>query len=72
MILSLAEQQVINLCKNKGKVTNKAVQNLLGIHRNTATLKLKKMVSRGLLIKNGNGKDSFYILNNRSILTNPK
>ena len=61
--VNLEEQQILELCKSKGRITNKDLQNLLGIHRNTATNKLKKMLSRRLLFQYGNGKSRFYAPN---------
>ena len=61
--LGFEEQQIIDLCKIKGRITNKHVHDLLEVHRNTCTRKLRQMVSRKLLVQNGIGKGSFYILN---------
>lgn len=61
--LSVEEQEIIELCENKGRITNKDVQDLFGVHRNTATRKLKEMVFKGLLIQKGNSKGSIYISN---------
>jgi len=58
--LDLEEQLIINLCKNKGMITNKEVQGLLGIHRNTATKRLKEMAAKRLLIQNGNHRHTYY------------
>jgi len=43
IILSLEEKQIIDLCKNKGRITNNDVQDLLGIHRNTSSKRLKEI-----------------------------
>jgi predicted HTH transcriptional regulator len=61
--VNLEEQQILELCKSKGRVTNKDLQNLLGIHRNTATNRLKRMLSGKLLVRYGNGKSTFYAPN---------
>jgi predicted HTH transcriptional regulator len=60
--LSFEEQQIIELCTNNGRVTNRDVQDLFGVHRNTATLKLKDMVLRGLLTQKGNRRHTYYVL----------
>jgi predicted HTH transcriptional regulator len=64
IILSMEEEQVLRYCKNKGRVTNKDLQDLLGVHRNTSTKKLKSMVLKGILVQNGSRSHAYYVLNN--------
>ena len=61
--LDFKEQQVIDLYKRKGRITNRHVQDLFGVHRNTATKRLKDMVLKGLLIPKGNNRHTYYIEN---------
>ena len=61
--LSTEEHEIIKACKSKGKITNKDLQDLFGIHRNTATARLKDMVSGGLLIQKGNRRHTHYVSN---------
>lgn len=61
--MSIEEKQIVELCKARGKITNQEIQDLLGIHRNTATVKLKAMVLKGLLIQNGNRRHTYYVFN---------
>jgi len=61
--ISKEERPIVELCKGRGKITNKDLQDLLGIHRNTATVKLNQMMLKGLLVKNGNRRGTYYILN---------
>ncbi len=49
--LNFEEQRIVDLCKKRGSITNKHVQDLLGVHRNTATRKLKEMALRQLFHK---------------------
>jgi predicted HTH transcriptional regulator len=61
--ISKEERCIVELCKGRGKITNKDLQDLLGIHRNTATVKLKEMVLKRLLVQNGNRRHTYYVLN---------
>ncbi|MFH1045524.1 MAG: MarR family transcriptional regulator [Candidatus Omnitrophota bacterium] len=60
--LSFEESQIIDLCKRKGVLANKEIRSLLGIHRNTATNKLKQLVAKGLLTRSGNKRYAYYTL----------
>jgi len=61
--LSFEEQQIVDLCKKKGRITNRDVQELLGLHRVTVTLRLREMVTKGLLVKKGNCRHTYYAIN---------
>ena len=55
------EHEILNLCKANGRITNKDVQDLLGVPRNTATAKLKDMAKKGLLVRAGNHRHTHYL-----------
>ena len=55
---------VIELCRKKGLVTRREVQEALQISQATAILLLKKMVADGILQKLGSGNGVKYILVN--------
>ena len=58
--LNPEEQQIIELCRKNGRISNKDVQQLLKVHRNTAMQKLRRMELKNLLKRKGNGKSSYY------------
>jgi len=62
-VLSIDEEQIIDLCKRKGVITNKDIQDLKQIHRNTATNILREMILKRLLIRNGRQRYTYYSLN---------
>lgn len=59
-VLSIDEELIINLCREKGIITNKDIHDLKQIHRNTATRILKKMVLKRLLFRNGKQRYTYY------------
>ena len=61
--LSFEERQIIDLCRSKGRITNKDFQDLIGVHRNTATKRLKEIALKGLLLQQGNYRHTCYVLN---------
>ena len=58
--MTAEEEQIIQLAKKAGRITNNDVQVLFGWHRNTVSAKMKDMVTKRLLIKKGKGRHSFY------------
>jgi len=58
--MTAEEEQIIQLVKKSGRITNNDVQILFGWHRNTVSAKIKDMVRKKLLIKNGKGRHSYY------------
>ena len=58
--MTAEEEQIIQLVKKTGRITNNDVQVLFGWHRNTVSVKMKDMVRMKLLIKNGKGRHSYY------------
>lgn len=57
-----AEEKVITLTKQRGFVTRKEVEILLGIGQSSCGRLLKKMIENGLLIQEGKGKNTHYCL----------
>lgn len=57
-----ADERVMELAKEKGILDRKDVEQLLGITQTPAGQLLRKLVERGLLVKNGNGKNTKYTL----------
>lgn len=51
---------VLEMCREKGSVTRREVQEALQISQATAILLLKKMVEEGVVIKSGAGKEIRY------------
>lgn len=56
------EEKVIALTKERGFVTRKEVEILLGIGQSSCGRLLKKMIENGLLIQEGKGKNTHYCL----------
>lgn len=63
--------KIIELAKNRGSVTRRDVESLLGIGQTTCGRLLRQMTENGLIIQEGKGKNTHYCLpkeNNRSPL----
>ena len=56
------EEKVIALTKQRGFVTRKEIEILLGIGQSSCGRLLKKMIEKGLLIQEGKGKNIHYCL----------
>lgn len=56
------EEKVIALTKQRGFITRKEVEILLGIGQSSCGRLLKKMIENGLLIQEGKGKNTYYCL----------
>ena len=56
------EEKVIALTKQRGFVTRKELEILLGIGQSSCGRILKKMTENGLLIQEGRGKNTHYCL----------
>ena len=56
------EEKVIALTKQRGFVTRKEIEILLGIGQSSCVRLLKKMIENGLLIQEGKGKNTHYCL----------
>lgn len=56
------EEKVITLAKQRGFITRKEIEILLGISQSSCGRLLKKMIENGLLIQEGKGKNTNYCL----------
>jgi len=54
------EEQILAFAAEKGVIDRKDIESLLGISQTPAGQLLKKLTERGLLVKNGNGKNTRY------------
>ena len=59
---STEEEKVIALTKERGVITRKEVEILLGISQTTCGRLLRKMAGNGLIIQKGKGKNTHYCL----------
>ncbi len=59
---STEEEKVIALAKERGFVTRKEVEILLGIGQTTCGRLLKQMIENGLIVQEGKGKNTHYCL----------
>lgn len=59
---SMPEEKVIALTKQRGFVTRKEIEILLGMGQSSCGRLLKKMIENGLLIQEGTGKNIHYCL----------
>ena len=59
---STPEEKVIALTKQRGVITRKEIEILLGIGQSSCGRLLKKMIENGLLIQEGKGKNTHYCL----------
>lgn len=59
---SMEEEKVIALAKERGFVTRKEVEILLGIGQTTCGRLLKQMIGNGLIVQEGKGKNTHYCL----------
>ena len=57
---STEEEKVIALAKEKGSVTRKEVEVLLGISQTTCGRLMKRMTENGLIVQEGKGKNTHY------------
>jgi len=58
----MEEEKVIALAKERGFITRKEVEILLGIGQTTSGRLLKQMIGNGLLVQEGKGKNTYYCL----------
>ena len=59
---STSEEKVIALTKQRGVITRKEIEILLGIGQSSCGRLIKKMIENGLLIQEGKGKNTHYCL----------
>lgn len=57
---SSPEESIMSLAQEKGKITRKDVEELLEVSQTLAGQLLRELVKRGLLIKEGNGRNTKY------------
>jgi len=62
IIFTDQEQQIIELLYKNGKIERSDVMSLLGIRETRAKELLSDMVKKGIINREGKGKNSFYIL----------
>lgn len=61
-ILSDREEKVISYIKKEGFVTNRVLQELLGINKGSALFVLQTLMQKGLIISEGRGRATKYKL----------
>lgn len=59
---SMEEEKVIALAKERGAVTRKEVEILLGISQTTCGRLIRKMIEGGRIVQEGKGKNTQYYL----------
>ena len=57
-----SQKMVIEFLQKNDRVTNKQIQELLGVKDSRALKILKDLVQKGTIVKKGKFKDSYYIL----------
>ena len=55
---------MMKLAKERGFVSRKEIERLLGISQSTGGRLLKKMVAAGQIVQIGKGKNTHYVLQN--------
>ena len=60
--LNLSQKKIVEFILENGKVTNKDVQQLLGVKDSRALKILKELVEMDIVMKQGKLKGSYYIL----------
>ena len=60
--LNLSQKKIVEFILENGKVTNKDVQQLLGVKDSRALKVLKELVEMDILVKRGKLKGSYYAL----------
>lgn len=63
------EERIIEYVKKNGKATRISVEKQLGISASTASRMLRKMVGKGLLVRQGKGRNSKYVLGTGAVVT---
>lgn len=56
------EEQIIEYLKKNNKINRLIVESLLDVSKTRANDILKKMISDNILIQNGTGKNTYYVL----------
>lgn len=63
--LTPAQVKIVEFLLENKKITNKEVQDLLGVKDSRALKILKEMTDIGVLVKQGKLKGSYYVLNDK-------
>lgn len=58
----MSQKKIVEFILENGKVTNKDVQQLLGVKDSRALKVLKELVEMDILVKRGKLKGSYYVL----------
>lgn len=58
----MSQKKIIEFILKNGKVTNKDVQQLLGVKDSRALKLLKELVEMGVIVKQGKLKGSYYTI----------
>ena len=59
--LNTYQKKIFDFIQKNGQITNKQVQELLGVKDSRALKILKELVSMGVILKQGKLKGSYYI-----------
>jgi len=62
IFLDKDEIKIMDFLTTTGRITSRDVEEILGIAKRTAQLKLKNIVEKGLITPQGAGPSTFYIL----------
>ncbi|MFH0936762.1 MAG: Fic family protein [Candidatus Daviesbacteria bacterium] len=62
IFLDRDELKIVDFISTTGKTTSTDVQEILGIAKRTAQLKLKNLLKKGMIETRGNGPSTYYIL----------
>ncbi len=56
------EEQIIEFLKKNNKINRRIVESLLDVSKTRANDILNKMINNNILIQNGSGKSTYYVL----------
>lgn len=60
--LNVSQKKIVEFILEKGKITNREVQQLLGVKDSRALKALRELVQLGVIVKQGKLKGSYYII----------
>lgn len=61
--LTISERKVVEYLAQNEQVTNRQIQELLGVKDSRALKVLKELVAKKIVVKRGKQRESYYILN---------
>lgn len=64
VFLDKDEAIIVDFLTTTGRITSQDVQDILGIAKRTAQLRLKALVDKGMLVSQGKGPSTYYVLSN--------